>query len=128
MLINVLLVIFVATAIAMVVLILLQQGKGADAGAAFGGGGGSQSVFGSRGSANFLSRVTAALAAIFFICSLSLGWLHMQRSVPSSVTESVSGAGTITDSTSSDAPDSEIPDVPVESVTPEGDGVPKVPE
>ncbi|MDH3466601.1 MAG: hypothetical protein OES26_11990, partial [Gammaproteobacteria bacterium] len=68
------------------------------------------------------------LAAIFFVCSLSLGWLHMQRSVPSSVTESVSGAETATDRTSSDAQDFEIPEVPVESVTPEGDGVPQVPE
>jgi preprotein translocase subunit SecG len=128
MLINVLLVIFIAAAIAMVVLILLQQGKGADAGAAFGGGGGSQSVFGSRGSANFLSRVTAILAAIFFICSLSLGWMHMQRRAPSSVTELVSGAGTATDSASSQTQDSEIPEVPLDSVTPDGDGVPKVPE
>ena len=128
MLINVLLVIFIAAAIAMVVLILLQQGKGADAGAAFGGGGGSQSVFGSRGSANFLSRVTATLAAIFFICSLSLGWLHMQRRAPSSVTDPVSDAGTATDSASSPPQDSEIPEVPAEPVTPEDDGVPTVPE
>ena len=128
MLINVLLVIFIAAAIAMVALILLQQGKGADAGAAFGGGGGSQSVFGSRGSSNFLSRATAALAAIFFICSLSLGWMYMQRRTASSVTESVSGAATATDSASSQTQDSEIPEVPVESVSPEGDGVPRVPE
>ena len=54
MLINILLVVFMLSAVVMVVLILLQQGKGADAGAAFGGGS-SQSLFGARGSANFLS-------------------------------------------------------------------------
>ena len=64
MLINILLVVFMLSAVVMVVLILLQQGKGADAGAAFGGGS-SQSLFGARGSANFLSRVTAVLATLF---------------------------------------------------------------
>ena len=55
MLVNILLVIFVVAAVAMIVLILLQQGRGADMGAAFGGGG-SATLFGARGSANFLSR------------------------------------------------------------------------
>ena len=55
-------------------LILVQHGKGADAGAAFGSGA-SGTVFGSRGSANFLSRSTAWLAAGFFIVSLALAYL-----------------------------------------------------
>jgi len=58
-------VVHLIAAIAIVVLVLLQQGKGADMGAAFGGGS-SQSVFGSRGSANFLSRTTGILATVFF--------------------------------------------------------------
>ena len=62
------LMVHVVIAVALVVLILLQQGKGAEAGAAFGGGA-SQTVFGSRGSGNFLSRTTGILAAGFF-CDL----------------------------------------------------------
>ena len=58
-------------------LILMQQGRGADAGAAFGSGGGGASgtVFGAQGSASFLSRTTAILAAIFFATSLGLAIL-----------------------------------------------------
>jgi preprotein translocase subunit SecG len=52
-------------------LVLLQHGKGADMGAAFGSGS-SGSVFGAAGSANFLSRSTAVLAALFFASSLGL--------------------------------------------------------
>jgi len=66
------------TTVSILVLVLLQQGKGADAGAAFGGGGSSQSLFGSRGSATFLSRVTAALAIIFFATSLGLAYLYTE--------------------------------------------------
>ena len=54
-------------------LVLLQHGKGADMGAAFGSGS-SGSVFGAAGSANFLSRTTAILAALFFASSLGLTW------------------------------------------------------
>lgn len=71
---NILLVVHVLIAVAMIALILLQQGKGADAGAAFGSGA-SGTVFGSRGSASFLSRATAILATLFFITSLSLAYL-----------------------------------------------------
>lgn len=59
MIINLLLVVHIIAAVVIIALVLLQQGKGADAGAAFGGG--SQTVFGARGSANFLSRTTAIL-------------------------------------------------------------------
>jgi len=55
-------------------LVLLQHGKGADMGAAFGSGS-SGSLFGASGSANFLSRTTAALAAVFFLSSLGLTYL-----------------------------------------------------
>jgi len=54
-------------------LVLLQHGKGADMGAAFGSGS-SGSIFGAAGSANFLSRSTAVLAALFFATSLGLTW------------------------------------------------------
>lgn len=72
--------------IALVVLVLIQQGKGADIGAAFGSGA-SQTVFGSRGSASFLTRTTAGLAAGFFITSLSLAYISGNRADTKSVTE-----------------------------------------
>src|SRR3954462_14365673 len=53
---------------------LLQHGKGADMGSGFGGGA-SSSLFGATGSANFLSRATAALATVFFILSLALAYI-----------------------------------------------------
>ncbi len=58
-------------ALAMIGLVLVQHGKGADMGASFGGGS-SGSLFGATGSANFLSRSTAACATVFFICTLAL--------------------------------------------------------
>jgi preprotein translocase subunit SecG len=64
----------ILTAIGMIGLILMQHGKGADAGAAFGGGAGSASLFGASGSANFLSRTTAVLAAVFLACTLGLAY------------------------------------------------------
>jgi len=74
-------------------LVLIQHGKGADAGAAFGGGAGggaSGSLFGSRGSASFLSRSSAILAAIFFATSLTLAYFSVDRPEKAkSVTESV---------------------------------------
>jgi len=71
---EVLLVIDLIVAIMLVGLILIQQGKGADMGASFGGGG-SNTVFGSGGGGNFLTRSTAVLATIFFAVSLALGTL-----------------------------------------------------
>ena len=64
-------------------LVLIQHGKGADAGAAFGSGA-SGTVFGSRGSANFLSRTTAWLAAVFFALSLVLAYFMHGRAAPHS--------------------------------------------
>lgn len=68
------LVVHVLLAAAIVGLVLLQRGKGADAGAGFGAGA-SGTVFGARGSASFLSRTTATLAALFFATSLALAYL-----------------------------------------------------
>ena len=63
----------VVSAVALIAFILLQHGKGADVGAAFGGGS-AGSIFGSSGSANFLSRMTAILATVFFLTSGVLTW------------------------------------------------------
>jgi preprotein translocase subunit SecG len=61
------------SALGMIGLILIQHGKGADMGAAFGSGA-SGSLFGASGSANFLSRTTAVLAGVFFVCTLALAY------------------------------------------------------
>ena len=68
---NFVLVVHVLIASIMTVFILMQQGKGADAGASFGAGG-SQTVFGSAGSASFLTKLTAGLALVFFVTSMTL--------------------------------------------------------
>lgn len=88
---TILLVVHILIAVALVVLVLIQQGKGADIGAAFGSGA-SQTVFGSRGSASFLTRTTAALAAGFFITSLSLAYISGNRTDGKSVTETAAPA------------------------------------
>lgn len=66
-------VIHLLMALGLIVLVLMQQGKGAEAGASFGAGA-SGTVFGSQGSATFLSRFTAILAAVFFVTSLGLAY------------------------------------------------------
>lgn len=63
--------------------ILLQSGKGAEIGASFGGS--SQTVFGSRGPANFLSKLTVVVAAVFMVTSLTLAILAKQRNVSSTI-------------------------------------------
>ncbi len=84
MMMSVLLLLHVGVCLMLIVLVLLQQGKGADAGASFGAGA-SQTVFGSQGSASFLSRTTAYLAAAFFITSLLLvygGHVQQRSDIP----------------------------------------------
>ncbi|MDH3513956.1 MAG: preprotein translocase subunit SecG [Gammaproteobacteria bacterium] len=85
---DIVLVIDIISAVALVALILLQQGKGADIGAAFGSGA-SQTLFGARGSANFLTRTTAVLGTVFFLSNLGLAWLYAHQTEPTSVTRSV---------------------------------------
>ncbi len=82
MLVNVILAVQMLTALGMIGLILIQHGKGADMGAAFGSGS-SGSLFGASGSANFLSRTTAVLAAVFFVCTLALAYFGNARPVSS---------------------------------------------
>ncbi|MDH5353588.1 MAG: preprotein translocase subunit SecG [Gammaproteobacteria bacterium] len=85
---SILLVVQVILSISLIVLILMQHGKGADAGAAFGSGA-SSTVFGARGSGNFLSRTTTILAALFFVVCMALAYLAVNRTGPASVVESV---------------------------------------
>jgi preprotein translocase subunit SecG len=71
----------VLVAVALVGLVLLQHGKGADMGAAFGSGA-SGSLFGASGSANFLSRMTGVLAAVFFLSSMALTFFSTKETAP----------------------------------------------
>ena len=80
------LVLHVLAALAVCGFVLLQHGKGADMGAAFGSGS-SGSLFGSAGSANFLSRTTAVLATVFFLTSITLTWFGSQTGAPQGVME-----------------------------------------
>ncbi len=77
-LLNLLLLVQILAALGMIGLILVQHGKGADMGAAFGSGT-SGSLFGATGGANFLSRTTSVLAAVFFVCTLALAYFGNLR-------------------------------------------------
>jgi preprotein translocase subunit SecG len=68
-------------ALGLVGLVLIQHGKGADMGAAFGSGA-SATVFGARGSGNFLSRSTAVIATLFFVTSMVLAYFASQTGEP----------------------------------------------
>lgn len=85
---SIALVIHVALSIAVIGLVLIQHGKGADAGAAFGSGA-SSTVFGARGAASFLTRLTTALAGCFFLTSIGLFYIaaNRDRAAASSVTD-----------------------------------------
>ena len=81
---TLILVLHVAAALCVIGLVLLQHGKGADMGAAFGSGS-AGSLFGSSGSANFLSRTTAVMAAVFFVTSLGLTYVASHKGRPEGV-------------------------------------------
>ncbi len=116
---TVILIVHMLAAVSLVALILLQQGKGADMGAAFGSGA-SSTVFGSQGSASFLTRATGILATIFFITSLSLAYFANQSVSRKSVTESA------VEKVDSEAPVAEdMPSVPAAPSAPAETDVPK---
>ena len=85
---SIVLVVHALVALMIIGLVLLQRGKGAEAGTGFGAGA-SGTVFGARGSANFLSHATGVLATLFFMTSLALAYLSTQRTTPTSVLDSV---------------------------------------
>ena len=97
---NLLFILQILSAMAMIGLVLIQHGKGADMGASFGSGA-SGSLFGATGSANFLSRSTAACAAVFFICTLALAFFANDRARPST--------GSVLDRPASAAPAASVP-------------------
>jgi preprotein translocase subunit SecG len=81
---TLILILHVLAALCVIGLVLLQHGKGADMGAAFGSGS-AGSLFGSSGSANFLSRTTGVLAAVFFLTSLGLTYVSSHKARPEGV-------------------------------------------
>jgi preprotein translocase subunit SecG len=85
---------FFLVAVAMIVLILLQRGQGAAAGSGFGAGA-SATVFGARGSANFLSRSTAALAGLFFVISLGMAMYANRMARPAPAADDLGVMGSL---------------------------------
>jgi len=121
---TLILTVHVLVALSIIFLVLLQHGKGADMGAAFGSGS-SGSLFGSTGSANFLSRTTAALAAVFFLTSLGLAYVatHKPQTAGGSVMQGVTAPPAV-----APKPVEEVPkpaDVPKPTVVPKPADVPK---
>ena len=119
-----LLVVDVITCVALVGLILLQHGKGADVGAAFGSGA-SQTVFGSQGSASFLTRSTAVLAVVFFTASLGLAYLSGQQSKGKGVVEHLAPVTAPADKPAL-APQTDLPALPAQPAAPAAES--KTPE
>jgi len=112
---NLVLVVHLLVALAIIGLILLQQGKGAEMGASFGAGA-SQTLFGSSGSGNFFSRMTAILALVFFITSVGLAMMAKQRT--GEVDDLPSGFESLQTEASEST---EMSDVPVVDEIPESD-------
>ena len=110
---SILLVVQMVSALGMIGLILLQHGKGADMGAAFGSGA-SGSLFGASGGANFLSRSTAALATVFFLCTLVLAYLGGVRQ-PASSGSVLEGAALTAPAATSSTPVSAVSAAPAAS-------------
>ena len=143
---SIMVIVQVVVALSLIGLILVQHGKGADAGAAFGSGA-SGTVFGAQGTANFLSRATAALATFFFVVSLSLAYLVNGTTAPTgSVTDQLQqqtppaaaapDSKSNTGSNAASVPDSGPQNNGVDStgagsatrITPSNNGLPQAPE
>jgi preprotein translocase subunit SecG len=121
---SILLVAHIVVALVICGLVLLQHGKGADMGAAFGSGS-SGSVFGSAGSANFLSRSTAVLAAVFFLSSIGLTWYGATRTRPGGLMDKAAIEKTVPAPKASDIP--VAPGAPVTGTLPATPVAPAVP-
>ena len=109
------------SALGIIGLVLLQHGKGADMGAAFGSGA-SGSLFGATGSANFLSRTTAVLAAIFFATTLTLTYLGSYKSKPSAGLLGAASAPVASAVVAASAPTASVP---AAAAAPSSNAVPK---
>ncbi|EEA01096.1 preprotein translocase, SecG subunit [Burkholderia sp. H160] len=114
------------SALGVIGLVLLQHGKGADMGAAFGSGA-SGSLFGATGSANFLSRTTAVLAALFFATTLALTYLGAYHVKPSAGLLGAAATAPVATSApvAGSAPAAASPAVPASPASVPATGVPK---
>jgi preprotein translocase subunit SecG len=124
MLLTIVNVTYVLVAIAMIVLILMQRGSGAAAGSGFGGGA-SATVFGARGSANFLSTATKWLAVVFFAMSLGMAW-NASRTIDFVPVEDDLGVMSEMPVAAPSAP-GEVPSAELPAAPPSQDEVPAVP-
>ena len=114
-----LVIIHVVVSLTLVLVVLLQVGKGQSIGAAFGGAGSSQTFFGSRGPATFLSRLTTVSAAVFMLTSLTLAYLSMSGEQGSSIRERALPPVTDTAPVPVPAPESAVPPAPSTAPAPE---------
>ena len=105
-----LVILHVIVAVALILVVLLQTGKGASMGAAFGGGS-SGTVFGSRGPASFMSKMTAVAAIVFMLTSLGLSIFKGNPIAGDSVMQNLTPAAQEESAPQNTAPASE-PDVP----------------
>lgn len=122
---QILLIVQILIAVGLVAIVLLQQGRGADAGASFGGGS-SGSLFGSRGPASFLSKLTAGLAALFFANSLALAYISGQSVERRSVVERVQSQS-ISEDAGLQSEDGDVPALPDGSGDSAAQDVPQAP-
>lgn len=109
--------IHVIVCLILMAVVLLQAGKGAEMGAAFGGS--SQTIFGSRGAATFLSKLTVGAAILFMVTSLSLSILSRERSIASSIVDSETKDELIPRQVPAPGGPSTLPDTPSEGATPD---------
>src|SRR3954452_15299617 len=121
-LLTIVLAVQILAALGMIGLILLQHGKGADMGAAFGSGA-SGSLFGASGSANFLSRTTAVLATVFFVCTLALAYFGNARTPESGSVLDRAAAPATAPAPAASTPAAQIPGTTAPSAIP-GTAVP----
>jgi preprotein translocase subunit SecG len=120
---TILVVLQIISAIGVIALVLIQQGKGADMGAAFGGGS-SGGLFGAAGSANFLSRVTAVFATIFFLSTLGITFFSSTKSQNAGVLSGTS-APVVAPAAEVPVPATAAPGSPAAPVTGSGQSVPR---
>ena len=121
---NIVLIFHVLAALAIIGLVLMQQGRGADMGSGFGGGS-SNTVFGSSGAGNFLTRTTTTIAIVFFVTSFTLAYFAKERSA--SVSELGIPQQGLIEAVEVSPEELELPDLPIPEAAEEGE-VPKLPE
>ncbi len=128
---NLIFLVHVLTALAIIGLILLQQGKGAEMGASFGSGA-SQTLFGSSGSGNFFSKMTALLAFVFFVTSFSLAVIAKQSAsvedggpLPAVVEENIDDLPQIEENAGDSQNTDDLPEMPPEAEATVEDDLPE---